>query len=282
MSEQTVMTSGNDVSEHFHEQGYLVLPGFIPPDLVARLIPEADHWVDSGLRGRSIDACLDPDRHGAPPLVELQLPAHGELAAHPPLLRLLSRLLGPSFVFHHLHSDRRPPGAPGKDWHHDYEQRPQRDRRYAMAHALHYIGGLAPAMGALAVLPGSHRDVADKGALAHLGTGELPGEVVIDALPPGSTVLLHSALFHARRAAPADASVRGIRRAAPADPGGPRPYGHRYMIDGSYCQTGRRWPPVKPYWRQLLAAGRERGLDRGQWPELFREAHFAEYERHAV
>ncbi|GGZ38100.1 hypothetical protein GCM10010387_35190 [Streptomyces inusitatus] len=267
MSEQTVMTHGNDVRERFRERGYLVLPGFLPPDLIARLIPEVDHWVDSGLRRRSIEACLNPDPSGAPPVVEIELPAHGELAAHPPLLRLLSRLLGPSFVFHHLHSDRRAPGAPGKGWHHDYEQSPQRDRRRAMVHALHYIGGLTPGMGGLAVLPGSHRDVAGKTDLAHLGTARLPGEEVVDELPPGSTVLLHSALFHARR--PAPEAGPGER---PAD-GGPR-----YMIDGSYCQTGGKWPPVKPYWRHLLAAGRERGLGGGEWPELFRDAHFTEYE----
>ncbi|MEO3974773.1 phytanoyl-CoA dioxygenase family protein [Streptomyces sp. CAU 1734] len=270
MSEHTAMTCGSGDIDRFRGQGYLVLPGFLPPDLVARLKPEVDHWVDTGLRRRSIDACLAPDTDGPPPLVELQLPAHGELAAHPPLLRLLAGLLGPSFVFHHLHSDRRPPDGPGKSWHHDYEQYPQLDRVHAMAHALHYIGGLEPGMGGLAILPGSHRDIADKTALAHFGTAELPGEVLLDRLPPGSTVLLHSALFHARRAAPA--SGEGVPRAS----------GPRYMIDGSYCQTGRKWPPVKPYWRHLLAAGRARRLDRGEWPDLFREAHFTEYRHRAV
>ncbi|MEV7421375.1 MULTISPECIES: phytanoyl-CoA dioxygenase family protein [unclassified Streptomyces] len=246
----------------FGESGYLVLPGFLPPGLVGRLAPEADRWVDTGLRQRSIDACLSPGRTPPPDEVELGMAAHGELAAHAPLLELLGdeRLLGPSFVFHHLHSDRRPPGGGGKSWHHDYEQRPQRDRTYPMVHALHYIGGLRPAMGALAVLPGSHRQVAEKDAWSHLGTAEQPGEAVIDDLPAGSTVLLHSALFHTRRAAPGP--LRGE--------------GPRYMIDASYCRTGTRWPPVKPYWRTVLAVGRERGLGQGH-PELFDDRHFVEY-----
>ncbi|MFD7598593.1 phytanoyl-CoA dioxygenase family protein [Kitasatospora sp. NPDC059812] len=246
----------------FTEDGFLVLPGFLPAGLVDRLVPEVDTWVEEGWRQRSIEASLRPGAR-APEVIELDLPAHGELAVLPALLDLLGRpeLLGLSFVFHHLHSDRRPAGGAGKSWHHDYEQRPQRDRRLPMIHALHYIGGLQPELGGLAVLPGSHREVAEKGARSHLGTGVLPGETVIDELPPGSTVVLHSALFHTRRSAPG------------ADPG----TGPRYMIDGSYCRTGTRWPPVKPYWRQVLAVGRARGLDAG-WPELFAERHFGEYE----
>ncbi|WP_051812810.1 phytanoyl-CoA dioxygenase family protein [Streptomyces sp. NRRL S-340] len=248
--------------EKFTEDGFLVLPGFLPSALVDRLVPEVDRWVDSGRRQESIDAC----RPGArPPLtVELDLEAHGELAVHPPLMDLLGHpaLLGESFVFHHLHSDRRPAGAAGKSWHHDYEQRPQRDRCLPMVHALHYIRGLQPGQGPLAVLPGSHRQVAEKGALSHRGTDVLAGETVIDTLPPGSTVVLHSALFHTRRPARTPHS-------------GARP---RYMIDGSYCRTGTLWPPVKPYWRQVLAVARSRGLDAGR-PELFAERHFGEYER---
>ncbi|WP_329172673.1 phytanoyl-CoA dioxygenase family protein [Streptomyces sp. NBC_01477] len=249
-------------TRNFTEDGFLVLPGFLPAGLVERLLPEVDEWVETGARQRSIDACLRPG--GQPPqTVELDLEAHGELAVYRPLMDLLSHpdLLGESFVFHHLHSDRRPAGAGGKSWHHDYEQRPQRDRRFAMVHVLHYLCGLRRELGGLVVLPGSHREVAEKDARSHLGTGVLPGEVVIDDLPPGSTVVLHSALFHARRAASA------------ADPGG----GARYMTDGSYCRTGTRWPPVKPYWRQVLAVARARGLDAGR-PELFAERHFTAYE----
>ncbi|WP_246150424.1 phytanoyl-CoA dioxygenase family protein [Streptomyces qinzhouensis] len=248
----------------FGEKGFLVLRGLLPAPFTERLKREVDHWVDSGLRQRSIDACLHPDRCPVPESVELELAAHGELAVFPPLLELLEEkeLLGPSFVFHHLHSDRRPAGAPGKAWHHDYEQRPQRHRRLPMVHALHYLQGLRPGMGALALMPGSHHEIAEKDARSGLGTAVLPGEVLISELPPGSTVLLHSALFHARRAGAAPAA---------GDPG-------RYMIDASYCRTGEPWPPVKPYWRRILAAGRGLGLGQGRWDELFEERHFSAYE----
>lgn len=252
-----------DDIRRFHRLGYLVLPGFLPEDLMSRLKPEADRWVDGGLRARSIASCSDPRTYGPPPVMELELSAHGELLGYPPLMELLARLMGPSFVFHHMHIDRQAPGIAGKPWHHDYEQRPQAERTHIMIHTLHYLDGLDEDTSALALLPGSHREVSEKSARAHLGTDELPGELVLDRLPHGSTVVLHSALFHARR---------------------PRPDGlgkHRYMTDTSYCQTGVLWPPVKPFWRYMLRRGNELNLDRGRLPELFSERHFMEYSKAA-
>lgn len=247
--------------EQFAQDGYLVLPGFLDEALVSRLKPEVDRWVDEGLRARSIACAVDPDTNGLPPLMELEMPAHADLIAYPPLLTALTELLGPSFVFHHLHSDRQAPTLPGKPWHHDYEQRPQRDRTYAMVHALHYLDGLDAQTASLVVLPGSHHRVAAKDAYAHVGTERIDGERVLDALPPGSTVLAHSAVFHARRARP-----DGVGK-------------DRYFVDASYCQTGTRWPPVKPYWRRMLRRGRELGIGGQRWPHLFDEEHFEEYRR---
>ncbi|MFE6753966.1 phytanoyl-CoA dioxygenase family protein [Streptomyces sp. NPDC057684] len=244
----------------FEEEGFLVLPGFLPAALAERAKAEVDHWVDSGARQRSMASAVSPDEYGLPPLMELEMEAHGRILAHPPLLEVLAGLIGGPFVFHHLHSDRRPPNAPGKDWHHDYELGPRAERTHTMVHALHYLGGLDASVGGLAVLPGSHRETATKTARAHLGTSELPGEVFIGELPPGSTVLIHSALFHTRRAAP-----HGESR-------------ERYMVDSSYAQTGVRWRPVKPYWRHMLARARELRLAGDGWPELFAEHHFTEYE----
>ncbi|MFF1381836.1 phytanoyl-CoA dioxygenase family protein [Streptomyces sp. NPDC058308] len=249
-----------DQLDQFSRSGYLVLPGFLPARLVERLRPEVDHWVDQGFRARSIASCVDPARHGAPPLMELELPAHGELIGHRPLLSLISQVMEGDLVFHHLHSDRQAPDVPGKPWHHDFEQGVGTDRSSLMVHALHYLDGLDPSVSSLAVLPGSHLKTAEKSALADHGTSPLPGEVVIDSLPAGSTVLLHSALFHARRP-------------QPGGTGKPR-----YFVDASYCSANTMWPPVKPYWRHMLGRARELGLgDDVQWPELFADRHFTEY-----
>ncbi|MGW0836140.1 phytanoyl-CoA dioxygenase family protein [Streptomyces prunicolor] len=243
----------------FARLGYLVLPGFLPDDLVTRVRPEVDRWVDDGLRARSVASCTDPDAHGLPPLLEIEMAAHGELVGHRPLLDLLAQLMGEEFVFHHLHSDRQEPGRPGKAWHHDYEQQSPGARTHTMVHTLHYLDGLDEETASLAVLPGSHLQHEAKTARAGLGTDLIPGELVIDRLPRGSTVILHSALFHARRPAPDG------------------PGKTRYMVDASYCQVGIRWPPVKPFWRHMLRRGRELGLDHGSWPELFADRHFSEY-----
>jgi hypothetical protein len=249
--------------QRFGTLGYLVLPGLLDASLTDRLRPEVDRWVDDGLRARSIACCAGPVAGALPEVLELELTAHGELITWPALMSVLTSLLGTSFVFHHLHSDRQLADAPGKSWHHDYEPNTSGDRGLPMVHALHYIEGLEPEESSLVVLPGSHREAGSaKHARAQLGTAEVPGELIIDDLPPGSTVLVHSALFHARR--PPLAVGRG------------RP---RYLVDASYCQIreGVRWRPVKPYWRHALSRARELGLDGGRWPELFADRHFTEY-----
>ncbi|MEU0491311.1 phytanoyl-CoA dioxygenase [Nocardiopsis sp. NPDC006139] len=252
--------NADDLRERFAASGHLVLPGLLPDDLCRRLLPEVDHWVDRGLRERSIASSLAPDRHGPPPLVELEMPAHAELLTFTPLLERIAALMGGPFVHHHLHSARHGPDTEGKPWHHDREPHDGDRADLLMVHALHYPAGLDATMGHLAVLPGSHRERAGKTARAHLGTAVLPGETVIADLPPGSTVLLDSALFHARRAVP----HRGAGR-------------DRYFIDASYCQVGGRWRPAKPHWRDMLRRARRLELGGDRWPELFAERHFTEY-----
>ncbi len=170
---------------------------------------------------------------------------------------ILEQLIGSDFAFHHLHSDRHTSDTKSKNWHHDYEQYPQTNRSHTMIHLFHYLNGLEGSVGDLVLLPGTHRLVMDKKALTHFGDSSLPNEVVIDRLPPGSVVVLHSALIHARRAKSGDREEK-----------------LRYFIDCSYCQCGVRWPQVKTYWRSMMARARDLGLDRGRWPELFSEDHF--------
>lgn len=262
VAERPVATSATDALsadgvQAFHDRGYIVLPAFLSRDETEPLMREVDSWLDDGLREASIACCVGASRR-PPPTMELEMPRHGSLVSHPPLMGLLRQLMGPVFAFHHMHSTRHDPDLPGKDWHHDYEQQPQAIRTHVMVHALHYLSGLDGSIGDLVVLPGSHRIVAEKGALKAEGTGRLPGEVVIDDLPPGSTVLVHSALFHARRAKPAADSAA------------------RYFIDASYCQGGVAWPAVKPFWVGMLDRARDLGLDRGRWPDLFERRHFYE------
>lgn len=246
--------NARQISE-FAECGYLVLPSFLPTKLVASLKREVDRWVDEGLRDQSIACCRSQTRQ-PPPVMELELGEHGWLISHPPLMAILTQLMGSTFAFHHLHSDRHVSGSADKNWHHDYEQYPQTNRSHMMIHVFHYLNGLNGTIGDLVVLPGSQGIVAERKAFNYFGTMSLPGEVVINDLPPGSTVIIQSSIFHARRA-------------KPGGEGEPR-----YLVDCSYCQGGVRWPVVKPYWRSMLARTRALGLDRDQWHDLFAERHF--------
>ncbi|MEV6987097.1 hypothetical protein AB0M95_38380 [Sphaerisporangium sp. NPDC051017] len=72
--------------DQFARLGFLVLPEFLPGDLVARLKPETDRWVDDGLRALPIACAVEPETYGRTPVMELEMRAHGELVGHPPLM----------------------------------------------------------------------------------------------------------------------------------------------------------------------------------------------------
>lgn len=201
----------------FVEHGYLICPGWIDGADLQRLRDEIDVWNSGGV----------DDRYG--PTTErvgrqIDFPGHWELATHPSLMALVTRLLGPDFALHHLHTAKHLPGDRGVNWHHDYEQHPQTNRSHGMLHTFWYLNGLDGTIGDLLVLPGSQRMVVERGTFGCWGTADLPGSMVVDNIPPGSMVIVHSAVLHARRA---------------------KAGGHdkpRYFIDSSFCQKGIRWP----------------------------------------
>ncbi len=241
----------------FHELGYVVLERFLDDELNQTLKSEVDRWASGG----ALDPYAAPTAPTAPaaddkPRLQLDLPEHGRLISHPPLMTMLAQIMGEGFAYHHLHTARHDAGAPGVSWHHDYEQLPQSNRSHVMVHVFYYLNGLDGTIGDLLVLPKSHRAVMDRGALNQFETQDLPGSVTIDRLPPGTAVIVHSALLHARRPKPGDEG-----RA-------------RYFIDASYCQKGVRWPCAY-LWRTMLARALELGLDRdGRHAHLFDSEHF--------
>jgi ectoine hydroxylase-related dioxygenase (phytanoyl-CoA dioxygenase family) len=166
---------------------------------------------------------------------------------------MVEQVMGLGFAFHHLHASRQGAGTPGSNWHQDYEQEPQTNRSHIMVHVFYYFNGLNGEVGDLVVLPRTQNTVIANGALGHLGQQVLPGEIVVDDLPPGSAVIVYSALWHARRAKPG-----GEDRV-------------RYFADASYCQAGVKWPSYhSAQWREILATAREKlGHE-----SLFAEEHF--------
>ena len=206
--------------QRFYRQGFLVFPSLLNSNICNTLCREIDHFEDNRL------------------VLAAAMPAHAALVSFPPILAIARDLMGGTdFGFHHLHTARHAAGTPDLAWHHDYEQYPQVDRKFTMLHFFMYLTGLNGTIGDLLTIPGSQTSVMDRYVHSHAGTVDLPGTTVIDNLPAGSVVAIHSALLHARRAKPG---------------GEGRP---RYFTDCSYCQDGTVWPSYleRGNWRETMA-----------------------------
>ena len=228
-------------TDDFQRDGYVVLEGFLAPGYNERLIAEVDE--------------LMADRaNGAKPLLT-SYREMGLLTSHPPMMAMIESLMGPRFAMHHIHSARHDAGERGVHWHQDYEQEPHTNRSHVMVHVFYYLNGLNGEIGDLLVLPGSQTVVVET-SLALFGTEDLPGSVCVDRLPPGSAVIVHSAVWHARRAKPG-----GEQRG-------------RYFIDVSYCQHGVLWPAygtVEEVNREALRQGFDRG---GRYRHVYDSTRF--------
>lgn len=220
---------------HFETEGLLILEGFLDADERAPLEAE-------------VDALTARRAAGERPIV-VDYPALALLTSHPRMIALVGQLMaGRAFAMHHIHAARHDAGLRGVAWHQDYEQVPQTNRSHLMVHVFYYTVGLNGRIGDLLVVPGSQRRVVANDALVIFGTENLPGSVTMDRLTLGSAVIVHSALFHARR----------------AKPGGEE--SPRYFIDISYCQNGVQWPGyprVAEINAKLLTIGADRD---GRYP----------------
>jgi len=234
--------------EFFNREGYIVLEDFIDPDFNQRLIEEVDE--------------LMAHRKNKDHRLLVSYPQMGLLTSHPPMMDKIESVMGPRYAMHHIHSVRQDAGNGGVNWHQDYEQTPQTNRSHVMVHVFYYLNGLNGEIGDLLFVPRSQNVVIQNGGLGLLGTGDLPGSVCLDSLPPGSAVIVHSALWHARRAKPG---------------GEDRP---RYFIDISYCQHGVLWPGY-PRVEAINETALATGLDRdGRYAHVYDSSQF--FNRHEV
>lgn len=224
--------------ETFEDQGFAVFPEFLDSEEIETLKSAVDRHVSA------------QPRRDAYTYDEI-----GALVWQPRVAEILDELMGGRYVFHHVHAARHDAGTKGVSWHQDYEQEPQTNRSHLMVHVFFYLNGLNGTIGDLLLVPGSQEHAVDSSALTFLGDADLPGSITVDDVPPGSVLVVHSAMWHARR----------------AKPGGED--SPRFFIDASYCRSGIKWPSYRA--PGMLADLRARHLAAGgDRPWLFDEEQF--------
>ncbi len=227
-TDSTTEQFGEEAQGFFHREGYLILSSFLDAEFNERLRADVDELMRN--REKKKERLLVSYR-------EL-----GLLTSHPPLMDILQTLMGPRFSMHHIHAVRQNAGTRGVNWHQDYEQFPQTNRSHIMVHVFYYLNGLNGDIGDLLALPRSQNLIVARDAMMPFGTEDLPGSLCFDDVAPGTAIIVHSALWHARR----------------PKPGGEN--GPRYFIDVSYCQHGVLWPS---YGGERHAKINQTALDQG-------------------
>ena len=212
--------------ERFRKIGYVSLPGVIERGSAAQIMADMDEMMAHRAAGDN--------------RLVVSYESMGLLTSRPSVVESM----------HHIHATRQDAGCDGVGWHQDYEQYPQTNRTHLMVHVFYYLNGLCGEVGDLLLLPGSHELIAQRD-LRMLEYIDLPGSLCFDDLEPGSAVIVHSALWHARK----------------PKPGGEQ--GGRYFIDISYCQHGTRWSGYGVN-DEVNAKAMEMGLDRnGRYDFLY-------------
>ncbi|MCY4531572.1 MAG: phytanoyl-CoA dioxygenase family protein, partial [Gammaproteobacteria bacterium] len=184
-----------DQLAEFDELGYLVFEGLFDSQLNQRIKDDVDLLMIDRAAGKH-KPIISYDELGA-------------LTSEPCVVdRVADLMVDQKFAHHHIHARWQTEGEPGIVWHHDYEQIPQTNRSHLMVHVFMYMDGLNGEIGDLLVLPGSHRMVIDRRAPQLFKYAALPESLTIDSLAPGSAIILHSAIVHARRPKPGGANFR--------------------------------------------------------------------------
>ena len=184
---------------HFDAHGYVVLPGRIPADLLARLQNAADDWIAAG-RALGPDHPEGPDyqwatRGGARRMFRVDYlhgkgsPASLELLGSPAVLGIAESLAGPDLVptYESLVFKDTGDGA-AIDWHQDAVH----PRTHRIFNIDVYLDASKAGEGALRVAPGSHLAPVDVCQLQDEFGWDAPGVVQVE-LEPGD-VLVHDVM----------------------------------------------------------------------------------------
>lgn len=155
--------------ESYHENGYLVQRGLIPPD-EARMLRERVTKLVCGCKELHRSDLFTPVRKDGAPVDPgnphfiwriMEMPILDDvwfrLAVDPRIVRIISDLLGPNINFHNGKSILKPPAYPFEEhgWHQDFPYE-LHDVPDLMA-AIIYLDDMDADSGATRVVPGSHK-----------------------------------------------------------------------------------------------------------------------------
>ena len=179
-----------DQVERFDADGYLVLPGRVPPELVQRLRAAADHWTSQP---------RTPDHlHSGGALWRVDYlhdkgsDASLELLGSPEVLGIAESLAGPDLVPTYESLVVKAAGAAAAvPWHQDAVHA----RRHRLFNVDVYLDAAVPGAGALHVVPGSQRARIDACDLRDEHGWDVPGAVEV-AMEPGDVLVHDDMLVH--------------------------------------------------------------------------------------
>jgi hypothetical protein len=232
----------------FRRDGHLTVPGAVTVGELAALRAQLAAWIEESRRhrtawGEQVDGRPRFDLASGHGTDNLQLrrvnnpsevsDAFRAVMSNSRMTDMVADLIGPDVAFHHCKINLKLPGADTEvGWHQDFAYTPHSNDD--LVTALLFLDEVTEENGALAVVPGSHReglkslwaDGKFTGAVAEPVAAEARRRAVLSTGPAGSVCLMHTALLHGSRA---NSSVRSrnlyiaVYAAADAVPLAPSP-----------------------------------------------------------
>ena len=234
--------------ERYHEDGFLVVPGYVGAAWLARLRAVVAAKIDESRALTASDDQFDlaPGHSAARPNIRRlrkavdQHPDLWAFAEDPSVVDLVADLLGPDLRFHSSKLNFKwSSGGDAVRWHQDIQAWPHTS--FSVLTFGVYLEDTGPEQGPLTALPGTHRgpifdqfddDGRWTGALAARDVATLPTATARDLCgPAGTVVLLHcrvvhgSAINHSPRMRPLFLNVYAAADALPITPA-PAPTSH--------------------------------------------------------
>lgn len=235
----------NDIEskvQQFHKDGYLVLPGILPEEDVARLRP--------GVEKAFGQPCEESKLYGMPEMWRPRMFERGEefesLVDHPATLDLVEAILGGNCHLIAMSALRTLPGTGLDSWHADETVRFPIPRGIRLDERIqapcfivnlnYYLCDVDAELGPTQFVPGSHRSGRQPEAEDRDkdGNPSFEGQGVFSAVgPAGTCVMWHDQTWHRGAKNVSGDRVRWVQQA---------PYGRRYISQRFYPFIKYRMP----------------------------------------